>query len=337
MRRTLMPLLFLLAPVLAAEPKVGEDAPRFKAGGNIVNPPEFARELPDCQGNVVLIMEWHARDASAKDAAKVQAYWDKYSGRGLHVFTIFRLDFEKLLQVRKLAKSSKYTFPICMGGFYDEANDFARYKADSGFRTTVINIEGKVAFWGNAGWEAVLDRELARCPYGSLPREKVADPAKEAAKAFGDRKFGRALKQAERLLAAPPDDQTKADLELICTKARELAEKRNERIKAWRADLRYDLVMPALDTMKDEFAEHELGEAAKKELFEIRKDKAAKDEIRAFDDLKKLVERSESQGDEMLVNALKAFAREQNTVRAGRLATEMAKQLEAEIEETRKK
>src|SRR5687767_2209277 len=105
MRLILALLLLAAAPLFADPPKVGDDAPNFKAGGSLINPPEFARELKDCKGDVILIYEWHARDSTRAGLADIQAYFTKWAGLGLSVWTIHRLDKERFPQIDVMARA----------------------------------------------------------------------------------------------------------------------------------------------------------------------------------------------------------------------------------------
>lgn len=332
--RAALALLVLLATPLCADAlKVGQEAPKFKAGGNIINPPEFARELKDSIGDVILVYEWHNRDGTRSGLADIQKYHDKWNGRGLQVWTIHRLDFEKFSQMDVIARSEGWTFPICMGGFYDESNDFFGYKDGKTFRTTVVGIDGKVAYYGkDAGWKAALDAELAKVVYPNLGKHTVAEGAKGPADDFGERKFGKALLACEKLLAGELADDVKADVQLVQEKANWIAEKRLERVKAWKEDKRYDLVMTTLETLENEYKGHQISSDAAAEMKALKKDKDIKKELGAFELLGKLIAKEGKTDPQGYENALREFAKQQNRFRAGSVATEMADRIKTYME-----
>ncbi len=332
--RAALALLVLLATPLCADAlKVGQEAPKFKAGGNIINPPEFARELKDSVGDVILIYEWHNRDATRSGLADIQKYHDKWNGRGLQVWTIHRLDFEKFPEIDIIARQEGWSFPICMGGFYDESNDFFGYKDGKSFRTTVVGVDGKVAYYGkDAGWKAALDAELAKAIYPNLGKHAVAEGARDPAKDFAERKFGKALLGCEKLLAGELADDVKADVQLVQQRAKELADKRLERIKAWKEDKRYDLVVKALEVLAAEYKGHTIGSDADVEIKALKKDKEIKKELGAFESLDKLIAKDGKTDPQGFVNALREFAKQQNRFRAGTVATEMADRIKAYME-----
>jgi hypothetical protein len=332
-RIVLSALLLCACPLLADPPKVGDDAPKFKANGTLINPPEFARELKDCVGDVILIYEWNARDGTKGGLTDIQAYHTKWGGVGLHVWTIHRLDYEKFPQIDVMARKEGWTFPIAMGGFYDDANDFFAYKDGKTFRTCVVGVDGKVAYYGkDAAWKTALDTELEKVVYPNLGKHVVAKGAELTAGKFAKREFGKALLDCDRLLAGELAADVKADLELISRRANELANARLERIKAAKEDRRYDLAMKSLTLLDDEFWGHKISDDAKAEIKALKKDKAIKKELDAYEDLDKLIAK-EGKGDpQTFVNALQAFAKSHNTVRAGTVADSMANKLKADLE-----
>ncbi|MBX3460064.1 MAG: hypothetical protein KF696_08865 [Planctomycetes bacterium] len=330
-------LFLLLASPLCAQLKVGEDAPKFSAGGAMINPPEFARTLEDCKGDVIVIHEWHARDASAGKVPDLQKYWEKHGQNGLMIFTIHRLDFEKIAQVRKIALDRKFTLPICMGGFYDDKNDFFKYK-DDGFRTTIIDIDGKVAFYsGKDDFKPVLDRELARIQYPNLGKHTATEAAAKVARGLQKREWGKCLADAEKLLAGELDDETKADLGQLQSRLEGFAQTRLKHIAEWTESRRYDLVMACLERMKDDFKGHKHGEDAKAEIARLKKDKDLKKELKAWEDYDKLRARHEAGEWQTYANALKAFAKAQAGTGAAVFAESDAKRIETEWEEANKK
>lgn len=313
--------------------KVGDDAPNFKAKGKLINPPEFARELKDCKGDVILIYEWHMRDPSAGGLAHIQSLWDKYGGKGLHVFAIHRLDFEKWPQVEAYCRKNKYTFCVPMGGFYDEANDFFGYKEGKNFRFCVVSADHKVAWYGkDDGWKAALDAELGKLKYPNLGLPEVHEDAKKAAEMLGKRDFGKALAEAEKALAGEVNPDAKGDFEAIAARATWLADSRAERVKQWTDEKRYDLVMKTHELNEEEFKGHEIGRQAAEARKELKKDKDIKKELKAFELLDALITK-EGTGDWVgYVNALRAFAKAQSQFKAGEVADKLAGSIEFEME-----
>jgi len=334
MRTFAVAILLALCPVLAASGlKVGDRAPNFEMNGMVVYPPESVRNLSDCRGDVVFIMEWQMRDPTVGQLATVQRLWERFGGKGLHVFTIHRLNFEGELEVRKHMREKGYTFPVAMGGFEDRANDFEAYRnPGEGFRTTIVDIEGNVAFYGTDGWQSTLEREMARVRYPGLGKQTVADPADRAARHMRDRAFGRTLNEAATLLEGEISDEARADLELVIERVTAMAETRLTRVEAWLEDRRYDLALPMLDTISNEFSRHKIGDDAKARHTELRRDRDIRNELRAFEELDRLIERTQRQGDAMLVNALRAFANAQKQYRAAGVAERMAADLEYLLE-----
>jgi hypothetical protein len=317
--------------------KVGDRAPNFEMRGMAINPPEMVRTLSDCRGDVVFIMEWHLRDATAGQLERVQRYWEQHKDKGLHVFTIHRLDFEGELDVRRHKRKHGYTFPIAMGGFEDRANNFEAYRnPGGGFRTTIIDIDGNIAFYGTEGWERTLDRELNRVKYPGLGKHTVAEPVESAAGHLMQRRLGRALTEANALLDNDElDEEAHADARLVIERVTAIADLRLERAEAQIEDRRYDLALPLLETMAEEFERHEIGDKARARFDELRRDRDVRREIRAFENLERLIQRTQSQGDQMLVNALRSFAESQKEFRAAGVAEGLANDLDYLLQQQR--
>jgi ribosomal 50S subunit-associated protein YjgA (DUF615 family) len=324
-------VLLLATPLLAQDLKVGDVAPPFRAEGAIVNPPEFARTLDDCKGDVVLIMEWHMRDGTARKLPEIQRVWDQYGGKGLVVFCIHRLDKEGLAEVRSFFKTNKYTFPGVIGGMHDNDNDFSKYRADSGFRTTIIDVDGKIAFYSKDDFVEELDKQLKRVVYPNLTKHKVAKQAEKAAKKLATRDFGGAWNEAKRLLGHKITDEAKADLNLLIERLKDISMKRLSRIEEYKAQRRWDLVVETLELLREEFRGHDVGTAARQELDRIRKEQ--KKEIEAFHELHKLVEKAWPQGDQILINSLEAFAKGRDGLGAAEFARAEVKRIKAEMDD----
>jgi hypothetical protein len=220
-----------------------------------------------------------------------------------------------------------------MGAFYDDKNDFFKSKEGKNFRTTVVGIDGKVAYYGkDDGWKAAMDTELAKIVYPNLGKNEVADGAERAAKYFAKREFGKAVNEAEKLLDGE-HKEAEADAKLIIERAKDLAEKRNKRVKDWIEDKRYDLAMNCLESLKSEFKNNEIGNAAYDKIKELKKDRQIKKEIKVFELLQKLVN-SEGDGAPLdYAKSLHEFAKQQEGFRAGEVAEKQAKRIENELDD----
>jgi len=331
--RVMLLCVLLCAPLWAEKVWVGKPAPKFTAAGTLINAYEFGRTHADFEGDVIVVLEWNVRDLdSCKHMDKLQERWAKHGAKGLWVFAVHRLK-ENVRQVAKVVRKRGWGFCVAMGSFYDDDNDFSRYHHDDHvFRVTVIGIDGKAVYYDKTGFETALDAELKKLVYPGLGRHSVNARVSRTAKYFGERKFGHAISEAQKLLAANPAQEVVDDAELVVSRARALARKRNERIEEWVADKRYDLALPVLETMVDEFKGHEIGAEARTRLKAIEGDKSLKPELAAYAALKKLNEESDSLADDKMVEALRKFAADNAGRRAGGVAAQMAKELQADLD-----
>ena len=302
--------LFLLALILAAplcaEPKVGDVAPKFKLKGEVINRPE-CDTLEKCLGDVVLIYEWESRDInSGKDMPQIQKLWVERGGKGLHVFAIHRLDHRKYWDVIEYMDDKDYSFCVPMGGFY-AATDFSDYTAEKDFRATVIGVDGKVAFFGLAGWKEVVEAELKKCIYPGLGKQSVVKPVEECAANFMKRAYGRALNMAVKPCESA-DAATKADAEQVIARAQGLAAALQARIDAAKESKHFLEALELGERLASEFKDHEIGKKADADLKALTNDKAAKAEIKTGKAFRKVQADYKKSDRAARIAALKQFA-----------------------------
>ncbi len=326
-------LCLLLAAPLAAQLTVGDEAPKFKAGGTIHNPPETARTLADCKGDVIVIMEWCIGDGKARLLPDLQKRWEQHGEYGLMVFTVHRFDHNGLPEVRAYCRREGFSFPVAMGGRYDDSNEFGKYAGEKGFYSAIVDIDGKIAFFGRESFIDALDKELARIQYPKLGKHVVAKEAERAAGKLKDREFGEALVEAEKALEKELPEEARSDLELLQDRVNAMVDHRKKRIEEWTKEKRWDLVVNMHELQKEQFKRHKIGDEAKAELARLKKDKAVKKELEAFTTLQKQIEKSEPQGTQMLINALRGFSNAHQGLGAAAYAEQIIKERRAEIKD----
>lgn len=306
MRAAALLLSLLVAAPLCAQPKVGDDAPKFKLKGDVINWPE-CDTIEKCAGDVVLIYEWEVLDlGSAKDLPLIQKLWSERGGKGFHVFAIHRLNFRKYWDVVEHMDREGFTFCVPMGGFNDASN-FDGYKTDKEFRATVIGVDGKVAYYGLGGWQPVVEAELKKCVYPGLGKHVVAKPVEDAAANFQKRAFGRALNMAAKFKDSA-DDAAKSDAELVMARAEGFARELWARVDAARESKHFLEAAELLERLCAEFKDHEHGKKAEAELKALKNDKAAKPELKAGEAFRKIQADCKKKDRAARIAALKSFA-----------------------------
>lgn len=328
----LLAVAMLLALPLAAEgkPRKGEDAPKFEAGGRIIHPPEFARDLDSCKGKIVVLLEWNRRDASKEWLIDLQPLWKKYGNKSLMIFAIHRLKDTEWL-VRSHLRSKNITFPCCMGYFYDDKNDFGAYAGGDGkFSCCVIGLDQKVAYWNTKGSPAAAAEKLLKAvEYQGLERQEIAPSAKTAASAFSSRKFGRALNQAQHIIDGEYKEQEIEDAEYIKDCAQTIADERQSRIDEAKEEGRLDILQANYTALRLEFVGHEIGDNAKQALKDLKKDKKLKKELKAFEQLTKLLKRNETKEPVTQANGLRALATAFRNTKAAQVAKKLATNIDS--------
>lgn len=296
----------LLAAPLCAEPKVGDAAPKWKLKGEVINMPE-CDTLEKCAGDVVLIYEWETRDINSnKDLPQIQKLWSERGGKGFHVFAIHRLDHRKYWDVVEFMDENDFSFCVPIGGFY-AASNFDDYKAEKDFRATVIGVDGKIAFYGMAGWKEVAEAELKKCIYPGLGKQSVVKPVEECAANFMKRAYGRALNMSVKP-AESTDAATKADAEHVIARAKALATALQARIDAAIESKHFLEAVELYERMISEFKDHEIGKKADTDLKALKNDKAAKAGIKAGEAFKKMQADYKKKDRASRIAALKWFA-----------------------------
>ncbi len=299
-------LALLLAAPLFAEPKVGDAAPKFKLKGEVINRPE-CDTIDACLGDVVLVYEWESRDInSGKDLPQIQKLWSERGGKGLHVFAIHRLDHRKYWDVVEYMDDKDYSFCVPMGGFY-AASNFDDYKAEKDFHATVIGVDGKVAFFGMAGWKEVVEAELKKCIYPGLGKQSVVKPVEECAANFMKRAYGRALNMAVKP-SESTDAAAKADAEHVIARAKGFAVALQARIDAAKESKHFLEALELTERLANEFKDHEIGKKADADLKVLTNDKAAKAEIKNGKAFKKVQADYKKSDRAARIAALKQFA-----------------------------
>lgn len=331
--KVLLLWLACCAPLCAQGVVVGEKAPPFRVGGNAVNPYHDMTAPAHCLGDVVVVLEWNVRDGdSLKRLVKLSETWSKFGERGLWVFAVHRLR-ETPRQVQRFLIEKGWTFCVPMGGFYDDDNEFANYRhSDNVWGITVIGADGNVLYHGRGDFDTPLQAELKKQTYTGLGKEKVHPKVHKAAHFFGQRKFGMAMSDAEKLVVDNEPEEVRNDAQWILDRAGATAKRRSDRIRAWVDDKRLDLAVPALEALFSDFKGHEISKEAKIQLDALKAEKTFRPEMKAFDQLKKLVDEKYPQGDDQLIPALKKFATDNERFRAGGAALEMARKIERDSE-----
>lgn len=111
MRRFILAtLLFLAAPVFAADVAVGVPAPDVQA--KLLNGIDNF-QLSARHGQVIIINFWATWCPPCRaEMPAIQAYYDKHKGEGLEILAISMDDSRDLAEVKKIAQ--QYTFSIAM-------------------------------------------------------------------------------------------------------------------------------------------------------------------------------------------------------------------------------
>lgn len=293
MTKTMMiaALAFTLAPMLyAGGTLTGQDCPSFSAT-KFINPPADGKtSFDDCKGEVILVKLWGVKCGPClKSMPEVQALWNKFEGKGLHVFMCERQG-HNAEQIQQIYNSKGLTFPQVlegnMGGFPGVGTIPYAY---------VIGVDGKVVFEGHSGYGAAIETEIEKIKYLGLGKNDVAPGLEKAAAAFSAKDYAGARDEATKAKEKSGDNEAVvADADYIIARVDEVIARLQKRVEDTKAARRYHETVAALEELSGkEFKGMEVADKAKEDLKELKKDKDVKNELKAWDALAKTVEANE--------------------------------------------
>ncbi|MCB9895381.1 MAG: TlpA family protein disulfide reductase [Planctomycetes bacterium] len=306
-----------LAPALFAGGSLtGQDCPSFSAT-RFINPPADGKtSFEDCKGEVILVKLWGTHCGPClKSMPEVQALWNKYEGKGLHVFMSERQNSSEA-DIQKVYSSKGLTFPQVlegnMGGFPGVGTIPYAY---------VIGVDGKVVFEGHSGYGAAIETEIEKIKYLGLGKNDVAPGLEKAATAFSAKDYAGAREEATKAKEKSADNEAVvADADYIIGRVDAVIEKLLKRVEDTKAARRYHETVAALEELSGkEFKGMEVADKAKEDLKELKKDKDVKNELKAWDALAKTLEANDkAKSDDAKKANLEGFIRKyEGTAAAG--------------------
>jgi len=153
---TLMVLCSAALSAAEASSMIGKPSPDFRADRFLNEPADGKRTLADCKGQVVLVKLWGVKCGPCLESMpEVQALWNKYEGKGLHVFMLERQNHDEAA-ITKVFRSRGLTFPDVLEG------SFPFQSAGTLPYAFVIGVDGTVIFEGHNGYSAVIDEEIQK-------------------------------------------------------------------------------------------------------------------------------------------------------------------------------
>jgi thiol-disulfide isomerase/thioredoxin len=277
-----------LAPaLLAGNTLTGQNCPDFSAA-RFINPPADGKtSLEDCKGEVILVKLWGVKCGPCiRSMPEVQALWNKFEGKGLHIFMVERQNHSEA-EIRKIYDSKGLTFPQVlegnMGGFPGVGTIPYAY---------VIGVDGKVIFENNSGYGAVIEKEIEKIKYLGLGKNDVAPGLEKAATSFAQKDYAGAREEARKIKdkEGASEDQV-ADADYIIARVDAVVVGLQKRIEAAKAARRYHEAIAMLEELAGkQFRGMEASIKAAEEVKELKKDKAVKEELKAWDALAKTLE-----------------------------------------------
>lgn len=271
----------------------GKEAPDFSAT-RFINPPKDGKySLADCKGDVILVKLWGVKcGPCVASMPGVQGLWNKYEGKGLHIFMVERQNHSED-EIQKLYTSKGLTFPQViegnMGGFPGVGTIPYAY---------VIGVDGTVIWEGNKGYGAVIDEEIKKIKYLGLGKNEVAPGLEKAATNYATGNYAAAREEAVKQKEKAASEAAVADAEYIINKIDALVAAKRKQVEDAKAIRHYHTAVRILEELSGKaFKGLEASDKAAEDLKELRKDKDVKKELTAWDAYEKTLAANEKAKD----------------------------------------
>lgn len=302
----------------------GKPSPDFNAERLLNEPKDGLKTLADCKGEVILVKLWGVKCGPClASMPEVQSLWNKYEGKGLHVFMLERQGHSEE-QIRQVYTSRGLTFPqVLEGSFPFNGVGTIPY-------AYVIGVNGDVIWEGNKGYPGIVDEEIKKVKYLGLGKPEVAKEVEKAAIAFSAGEYAKAREEAIKAKERKADDSAVvADADYVIARVDAKAAALRAEIDSDKASRRYHEAVAGLETLSGKaYKGMEVCDAAAAELKELRADKAVKDELKAWDALTKLQDSQKKLADKAArKRALEEFARKNDGMAAGEEAAKLAAEI----------
>ena len=265
----------------------------------------------------------------------LQAVYEKYRDRGLHVFHV-EAQHHPEGEIELMLREFGVTCPNPLLSWSDiPVLPIGRRFAEWGYyyarlpQVYLIGVDGKVVWHGTHGYDDALAAELEKVRYPGLFRDEFPSELEEAARAFGERRFGAAVAKASSV-----DFALAEDAQAILDKVAEVHEWRWTEVNDAVDEGRYRDAVNHLEAVVREFeGSPSHVEAAQVKLAALAEEDAVKEELKAAAELDRILDawleipRRERDRD-ALVASLRDFAASHEERYSGERAASLARDLE---------
>lgn len=259
---------------------------------------------------------------------QLQKLYEKYRGRGLHMFHV-ESQHHSFENVQAFLKLRGVSFPNPILDWCDFPLIGGNAAFNWGYnpaklpKTYIIGVDGRVIWEGRFGYDEVLEKELKKVRYPGLFKRTVEPALRPAAKLFAKGRYADAQAEAEKQLERTEQERQRADAEWIIRRVGEILARWQQQIAEAREARRFADALALLEKLADRFEGSAPGKAARRKAQELSKDADVKREIEASEALDELFRRQGSKGGKAraeLAKRLRKFAQE----RAGLWAADQA-------------
>ena len=316
--------------LLAQEELVGKVAGDFEAGEMLYASEVLAKSLEECRGDVILIKYWGLKCGPCKAAMPgIQRLWDENKDKGLHIFHVESQNHTQE-EIQAYCEKMGYDFPQTLRAGGTDFNNFPGGRGlPYGF---LIGVDGKVVWQGRRDYESAIAEQIAKVRYSGLGKSEVSKELKKSAKQFAVKKYGSAVKQAQKILDAAAEEGSDPALveeaEYIIQRAHRVGETMKSAAAAAIEDREYTRGMEALSRIARLFKGFPIAEEATERLGTLKKDPGVKKERKAEKGLEVLMAHvKKAPTKEKQAQLLRAFAKKFDGTKASEKALRRAENL----------
>jgi hypothetical protein len=206
---------------------------------------------------------------------------------GLHVVGLYA-QIHSLDEIEAVVKKHEIKYPLTADS--DIFNN-AGYNTDGVSLPIVwiIDVEGKIAFTGMAGYSEALEKEMAKVKYPGLGKAVIHKDLEPAAKAFVEGKYAEAYKLAETVSDSTEDEKAEEDADYIMERIDDRLTTLSVRAETAEIMKNYALALGCWEELATKYAGLEDATEAPARLKKLQEDKAVAKEIAARHELVKLM------------------------------------------------
>lgn len=295
----------LLTGSLAVAQKEGDDAPEYEPKDKMNLDEAFS--LAKYRGKIVVLVFWRTTDSASIDAIPILNNLHKTLRK--HGVVVIAHTPEEREPVDTVVKGKQIEYIVTLGGDAHE-----KYSVTSFPRVFLIDPKGTIVWKGHPAneIESRIKKQMEKTPPAGADSNAVRNRLAAAAKAFGEKKYGRAFTLVQEVKDLASDEGgIKERLDELVKQINEAAEKWLEEAKTAAGNKEFEKACKIIAEISVRFHGQKLGEQADSEVAKLQGDRESKGKIKVALDNAKGEQRNEQAADlelsKQYLDALKIY------------------------------